>query len=189
MEKGELREKWERAQGEYRQRVVSDGWVPWLGALRMTTFSTQTFESSVHPEKGDRVFRRFVRGLCTRLPRAVYGVRATERTARGWIHFHLVLRGLMPDERVSRSEILELRELARSMWSEAGGGFSQWKPLTAGRLAYAVKYVAKGGEVDPFGVWPEWGRVRVEETGGLVLRVSDVLDYGSRLGVCEGCSV
>lgn len=110
-----------------------------------------TFADNVHPEQGDRRFRRFLRVV----NEAVFGrrfrergqgtwaIRATEYQARGVLHYHAIMGGGVRQLR---------RHSYRDEWEREGGGFCRIFPYDReqGAVRYVTKYAVKGGEIDLF---------------------------------------
>jgi hypothetical protein len=160
-------------------RLLRDSWVEWMMALPLTTFAGWTFREPLHEARADRIWREWHDELQDRLKRPLWGVRATEYQKRGALHYHAVLAGLMPQERVSRREVLACRALAHRVWERLTGARARFAPVTPRRVAYCAKHVTKRGVLEPFGAWPgEW---TPGEARGQVLMPRD----GEG---CDGCA-
>ena len=136
---------------EEKQRLI-DAWVRFICALRWDWFVTLTFVDNPHPERAERMFRRWVHMLNRKLygPRAKLAtganvVRALERTKLGRVHFHLLVGGAGVDQ--------ERRLDWHDNWKEIGGGVNKVEAIRSSEKAatYCAKYVYKGGEIDLIG--------------------------------------
>lgn len=126
----QLREAWADYLRGYND--VSDA--PWA------LFVTLTFREPVHAEQAGKRFDRFLDG-CTRGGRdRVRWVRATERQARGVIHFHLLLSAVP-----SAAPFGLVR-----LWKRLGGGYADIKLYDPARGAawYIAKAIVEGGDID-----------------------------------------
>lgn len=133
------------------EQSLQDAWVflikqyepfAWYGHL--------TFKDHIHPEEANKRFQRWLRKInehlfgkrYRRYGEGVYCFRALEWQKRGVIHFHFLMGGGV--ERLRRLTYMDL-------WA-AKNGWARIYPYDPdqGAARYVSKYVAKGGEVDPF---------------------------------------
>jgi hypothetical protein len=129
---------------------VRSEWFDWArvrGLANSTaTFASFTFPRRVHPTRGAAVFGHWLRTLGPQIPRAFWGLRASDRTAAGALHYHVLVVGLEPAERI----------LADRAWRAVSGGFARVAPSSPQRVLYTIK--AGGHALDgleAFGHWPE----------------------------------
>ena len=144
--------------------ALKEGWREFLARYPWIWFCTFTFAQEVHPEAADKRFRVWASKLSRSLygPRwhkkrsGVYWIRALEFQRRGVIHYHALIGGARvakADERLARAD----RRLWEREWLEVGRGFARVEaPRCIGSVSgYCAKYVAKGGEIDLGGAFPD----------------------------------
>jgi len=147
----------------YRPSVQSrqaEAYKDWLSVYPWTHFLTLTFKpsgptGSCHPERGDKIFRKFL----DEINKAIWGkrykkqfrkgvivARAVEKGKKGGLlHYHAVM-GRVPE--IYNCEFIE------KSWIEAGGGFCRIEKVKSVRdvVQYMSKgsYLFKHGEIDFF---------------------------------------
>lgn len=148
---------------DYRPSIQvrqAEAYRDWLSVYPWTNFLTLTFKpsgptGSCHPEKGDKIFRKFLdevnkliwgKRYKKQYRKGVIVARAVEKGKRGGLlHYHCVL-GRVPD--YIDCEMLE------KLWIFVGGGFCRIERVKSTKDV--VQYMAKGsylfkhGEIDFF---------------------------------------
>lgn len=147
------------------QQQQADAYRDWLSKYLWTNFFTLTFKptgptGSCHPERGDKIFDKFLdllnqtiwgRHYKKKYHQGVIVARAVEKGKKGGLlHYHAVA-GRIPEH--ITCEIIE------AIWKEVGGGFCRIEKVRSRESV--VQYMAKGsylfkhGEIDLF---PQGGK-------------------------------
>ncbi|HEY3285811.1 MAG TPA: hypothetical protein VGJ96_01680, partial [Gemmatimonadaceae bacterium] len=147
-----------------RNDKLLDAWREFVSRYPWSWFGTFTFAREVHPEAADKRYRVWASKLSRSLYGArwykrqsgVYWIRALEMQRRGVIHYHALVgaaRLARADDRLARAN----RRAWEAEWLEIGRGFARLEtPRSIGCVSgYCAKYVAKGGEIDLGGVFPD----------------------------------
>ena len=138
-----------------RSESLVEAWRDFLARFPMQWFCTFTFTEDVHPERGAKLFRLFVRKLNQSLygrhferkgKDGVFWALAWEYQKRGVLHFH-ALRGDVEDLNV-RARRLDWMDIWHGFGKPAG--FARIEAIDSQDAVrdYVTKYVAKGGQID-----------------------------------------
>ncbi|MBA4071445.1 MAG: hypothetical protein C0497_06350 [Gemmatimonas sp.] len=147
-----------------RHNMLLDAWRAFLARYPWSWFGTFTFAQEVHPEAADKRYRVWASKLSRSLYGArwykrqsgVYWIRALELQRRGVIHYHALVgaaRLARADDRLACAD----RRVWEAEWLDIGRGFARLEtPRSIGSVSgYCAKYVAKGGEIDLGGAFPD----------------------------------
>ena len=146
--------EYERRESQVRSaRLAAAGWAHFLCSHTWQSFVTHTFADNIHPEAAHNIYRRWIRHVELLTDGPLRWARATEYQKRGVLHYHSLIDGWLPLDRITGGEVIERREAVKALWMDLGGGFSSVDPYTPARAIYCTKYVVKGGEIDLGGAW------------------------------------
>ena len=134
------------------QNPLQAAWVDFLDPYVWDWFGTLTFEDAVHPERANKLYRKFTNDLNRDLygrrwsqksHGGVFWVRSSEYQIRGVLHYHFLM-----------SAIKDLNTSARRLswmdywYSLAGIARIEAVAKHAAAVMYVTKYVIKGGVID-----------------------------------------